>query len=118
MTGLTERHKEILQLMAEGMSNAAIGAKLHISEDTVKTHVRRMFKVLGARDRANAVYLAFCAGVVGAPPSNPELRARIQRADAVLTALHEARQQAPADSRYARLYDAVKTALSGPPERT
>ena len=45
--------------MAEGKSNAEIGRELFVSEDTVKTHARRLFRKLGARDRAHAVAAAF-----------------------------------------------------------
>ncbi len=41
--------------MADGKSNAEIGRELFVSEDTVKTHARRLFRKLGARDRAHAV---------------------------------------------------------------
>ena len=50
--------------MAEGRSNAEIGRELFVSEDTVKTHARRLFRKLCARDRAHAVAAAFRAGIV------------------------------------------------------
>ena len=50
--------------MADGKSNAEIGRELFVSEDTVKTHARRLFRKLGARDRAHAVAAAFRAGLV------------------------------------------------------
>ena len=43
--------------MSQGRSNAEIGRSLYLSEDTVKTHARRLFSKLGARDRAHAVAL-------------------------------------------------------------
>ncbi|AIJ26384.1 LuxR family two component transcriptional regulator [Amycolatopsis methanolica 239] len=58
LAGLTEREVEVLHGMSQGLTNADIGRELHISEDTVKTHARRMFHKLGARDRAHAVFLA------------------------------------------------------------
>jgi DNA-binding CsgD family transcriptional regulator len=118
MTALTQRQKQVLQLMAGGLSNAAIGQRLGVTEDTVKTHNRRLFRLLGARDRTQAVYLALGAGLLGAPLSDAQLRDRIDRVEAVLDAMHETRRDAPEGSRYARLYDAVKAALSGLPERT
>jgi DNA-binding NarL/FixJ family response regulator len=61
---LTERELQVLRGMAEGKSNAEIGRELFVSEDTVKTHARRLFRKLGARDRAHAVAAAFRAGIV------------------------------------------------------
>ncbi|WP_089155194.1 helix-turn-helix transcriptional regulator [Micromonospora sp. NBS 11-29] len=63
-TGLTERELQVLLGMAEGKSNAEIGRELFVSEDTVKTHARRLFRKLGARDRAHAVAAGFRAGLV------------------------------------------------------
>ncbi|MGH3648036.1 MAG: response regulator transcription factor [Micromonosporaceae bacterium] len=61
---LTERELQVLRGMSEGCSNAEIGRQLFVSEDTVKTHARRLFRKLGARDRAHAVAAAFRAGLV------------------------------------------------------
>jgi DNA-binding CsgD family transcriptional regulator len=61
---LTERELQVLRRMADGKSNAEIGRELYVSEDTVKTHARRLFRKLGARDRAHAVAAAFRAGMV------------------------------------------------------
>jgi DNA-binding CsgD family transcriptional regulator len=55
---------EVLAGMCEGRSNAEIGRSLFLSEDTVKTHARRLFKKLGAVDRANAVALGYRWGLV------------------------------------------------------
>ncbi|HEX6497928.1 MAG TPA: response regulator transcription factor [Micromonosporaceae bacterium] len=63
-SGLTERELQVLRGMADGKSNAEIGRDLYVSEDTVKTHARRLFRKLGARDRAHAVASAFRAGLV------------------------------------------------------
>jgi len=54
---LTERELQILRGMTHGYSNGEIGRKLFLSEDTVKTHARRLFQKLGAHDRAHAVAL-------------------------------------------------------------
>jgi len=62
---LTERELQVLRGMADGKSNAEIGRELFVSEDTVKTHARRLFRKLGARDRAHAVAAGFRAGLVG-----------------------------------------------------
>ena len=56
---LTEREQQVLDGMSRGLSNAEIGRELFLSEDTVKTHARRLFRKLGAADRAQAVALGF-----------------------------------------------------------
>lgn len=61
---LTERELEVLAGMCEGRSNAEIGRSLFLSEDTVKTHARRLFRKLGALDRAHAVALGYRWGLV------------------------------------------------------
>lgn len=61
---LTERELQVLRGMSQGQSNAEIGKELFLSEDTVKTHARRLFRKLGARDRAQAVAVGFRRGLV------------------------------------------------------
>jgi DNA-binding NarL/FixJ family response regulator len=56
---LTEREQQVLDGMSRGKSNAEIGAELFLSEDTVNTHARRLFRKLTAADRAQAVALGF-----------------------------------------------------------
>ena len=55
--GITRREFEILELIAQGMSNREIAARLYVSENTVKTHSSRVFDKLGARRRTQAVLL-------------------------------------------------------------
>jgi DNA-binding NarL/FixJ family response regulator len=61
---LSERELQVLGGMSRGRSNAEIGRELYLSEDTVKTHARRLFRKLGAADRAHAVALGFRLGLV------------------------------------------------------
>jgi DNA-binding NarL/FixJ family response regulator len=61
---LTERELQVLTGMAAGKSNAQIGRDLYLSEDTIKTHARRLFRKLGVGDRAQAVAFGFRSGIV------------------------------------------------------
>ena len=61
---LTERELQVLTGMSQGKSNSAIGRELYLSEDTVKTHARRLFRKLEVNDRAQAVARGFRRGLV------------------------------------------------------
>jgi DNA-binding NarL/FixJ family response regulator len=61
---LTERELQVLTGMSQGKSNGQIGRDLYLSEDTIKTHARRLFRKLGVNDRAQAVALGFRRGLV------------------------------------------------------
>jgi DNA-binding NarL/FixJ family response regulator len=64
LKGLTEREREVMALVAEGLSNEEIAARLFLSPLTAKTHVSRIMTKLNARDRAQLVVLAYESGLV------------------------------------------------------
>jgi DNA-binding NarL/FixJ family response regulator len=64
LDALTEREREVLALVARGLSNAEIGQHLYVSPATAKTHVARLLMKLAARDRAQLIIIAYETGVV------------------------------------------------------
>jgi len=62
--GLTDREREVLALVAYGLSNDEIAERLHLSPLTVKTHINRAMTKLGVRDRAQLVVIAYQSGLV------------------------------------------------------
>jgi DNA-binding CsgD family transcriptional regulator len=69
---LSRRELEVLSLVAEGRSTREIAKTLWITEETVKTHVRRVLQRLGARTRAHAVAIVYREGLWTSPGENGE----------------------------------------------
>lgn len=88
---LTGREQGVLGLMAEGMTNAGIGQVMYLSANTVKLNVASLYRKLGAKDRASAVYLGVRAGVL-----LPDVRRALVVAHATLSERTVCRVDEPA----------------------
>lgn len=64
---LTRREAEVLQLLAMGLSNKEIARRLVISDHTVETHLRRIYRKIYVRNRTSAAIFAICNGVISKP---------------------------------------------------
>lgn len=73
LADLTARERDVLILIAHGLSNTEISDRLHLSPATVKTHIAHLYRKLGARDRAQAAVIAHQAGLL--TPVQPKFRA-------------------------------------------
>jgi DNA-binding CsgD family transcriptional regulator len=76
---ITRRELEVLALIAHGYSTSEIARALWITDDTVKTHVRRLMRRLGARTRAHAVAIAFREGLWRPNGPNGSDRSSLER---------------------------------------
>jgi DNA-binding NarL/FixJ family response regulator len=69
LAGITDREREVLTLIAQGLANSEIESYLHLSRGTVKTHIGRLLAKLDARDRAQLVIVGYETGLVGTVPT-------------------------------------------------
>lgn len=74
MPPLTAQHRHLIELVAEGTRNGAIARRLNVSEDTIKTHLRRIFRQMHAVDRTHLVHIAHQRGLFGAIPAKAVTR--------------------------------------------
>lgn len=68
---LSDRERQVLELLAEGLGVSAIAGKLYVSESTAKSHVAKVYEKLGAANRAQALMAALRAGIIASPAAPP-----------------------------------------------
>ena len=90
-TELTEREIEVLQLVAEGASAADVASSLVISRKTVSSHMQRIFTKLGVHTRAQAVAVAYAAGLIQVSPAINDVEGHLAGLDPVSTSVPSAR---------------------------
>lgn len=110
---LSPREHDVLRHVAHGLQNADIGKRLHLSEDTVKSHLRRITAKLGARNRAHAVALAYARGLI-TPPGPLGCCAHCKAVRTSLSERRAVRQQMTALHPYALLYDRLSEIVTSP----
>jgi DNA-binding CsgD family transcriptional regulator len=108
ITRLYPREREVAHLAAQGLTNTEIGRKLNISVDTVKTHMRRMMRKLGAANRAQVAALVLQAEASAHC-------ACCRRAHVVLDTRRSLRGRIDDTHPWSRLYDDIRTALEETP---
>lgn len=85
---LTSREFQVLTGMSRGLANLGIARELGLSDNTVKTHARRLFRTLGASDRAHAVAIGYQRGLLGSGTDEAPVLADISgRLEAMVTSL-------------------------------
>lgn len=82
---LSSCEQRVMELMAQGLSNTAIAAQLFVSVNTIKSHVRSIFRKLGVNNRSMAVTYSFASGLIGVPDSP------IHLVDSPIQMVHEPR---------------------------
>jgi DNA-binding CsgD family transcriptional regulator len=117
MTRLTARQTDVVRLVTQGLTNAQIGEKLHVTEDTVKTILRRAMANTGATNRTRLAALTLQADI-------DQLRAQLadgrrcgccHRARQVLDTRRPLRHRIDDSHPWSRLYDDIRTALEESP---
>jgi DNA-binding CsgD family transcriptional regulator len=116
---LSAREVEVLALAAEGLSNTEIGARLHLSPDTIRSHFRRMARKLGTGDRTGMVAIAYRRRILAVPaatdprdaPMIPVPAVLVGEALAAVSGLLDGRLHGPAYIRARRVAKDLRAVL-------